>query len=41
VNGYAVPEGVASNRTHCATTGQLEARISRMVTDALAHRAKK
>ncbi len=41
VNGYAVPEGVASNRTHCATTGQLESRIARMVTDALAHRAKK
>jgi hypothetical protein len=41
VNAYAVPEGMMSTRTHCASTGQLESRISRMVNDAIAHRNKK
>ena len=41
VNGYAVAEGAVSARTHCASSGQLEARIARMVNDAIAHRSKK
>jgi hypothetical protein len=40
VNAYAVPEGMMSTRTHCASTGQLESRITRMVNDAIAHRTK-
>jgi hypothetical protein len=41
VNGYAVAEGAVAARALCGSTGQLEARIARMVNDALAHRSKK
>jgi len=40
VQGTAVSDGVVTNAIHCATTGGLEARIARMVTDELARRAK-
>jgi len=41
LDGWGVAEGVSSGRVHCASTGQLEERIARMVNDDLSHRAKK
>ncbi len=40
VDGYAVQRGLQAQKVLCATTGQLEARIARMVTDELKHRGK-
>ena len=41
LDGWGVSEATSSGRVHCATTGQLESRIARMVNDEMAHRAKK
>jgi len=39
-DGFATMDGAVANRIHCASTGQLEARVARMVNDELAHRTK-
>ncbi len=41
VDGYAVQRGLQAQKVHCASTGQLEARVARMVSDALKHGAGK
>jgi hypothetical protein len=40
VDGYAVQRGLQAQKVHCASTGRLESRIARMVTDELKHRSK-
>ena len=40
VDGFAVQRGLQPQKVHCASTGELEARIARMVRDALTHGAK-
>lgn len=41
VNGYGQSEATSDPPVHCATTGALEARIAKMVNEALAARANK
>ena len=39
VNAFGISEGVSGVAVHCGSTGGLEARVARMVTDELARRA--
>lgn len=39
-DGSATLDGAVANKIHCATTGALESRIARMVTDDIARRKK-
>jgi hypothetical protein len=41
MHAYAVTEGAVVGRINCASTGQLESRIDRMLKDDVAHRTTK